>query len=96
MMRKRYTPQFKAKVVREILREEKSISQLSAEYGVHATQLRKWKRVTLEKLPDLFIRANKTDEELVRLKKEQNQLYAKIGKLTTQLSWLKKKGIEIE
>ena len=42
-MRKRYTPQFKAKVVREILREEKSISQLSAEYGVHATQLRKWK-----------------------------------------------------
>ena len=96
MMRKRYTPQFKAKVVREILCEEKSISQLTTEYGVHATQLRKWKRVALEKLPDLFGTANKSDEELVRLKKEQDQLYAEIGKLTTQLNWLKKKGIEIE
>ena len=90
-MRKRYTPQFKAKVVREILCEEKSISQLTTEYGVHATQLRKWKRVALEKLPDLFGTANKSDEELVRLKKEQDQLYAEIGKLTTQLNWLKKK-----
>lgn len=95
-MRKRYTPQFKANVVREILREEKSISQLSAEYGVHATQLRKWKRVALEKLPDLFITAHKTEEELARLQKEQEQLYAEIGKLTTQLNWLKKKGIEVE
>jgi len=95
-MRKRYTPQFKAKVVREILREEKSISQLSAEYGIHATQLRKWKKRSLEKLPDLFVSAEQTDEALVRLQKKQEQLYAEIGKLTPQLSWLKKKGIEIE
>jgi len=95
-MRKRYPPQFKAKVVREILREEKSISQLAAEYGVHATQLRKWKKRALEKLPDLFVAADRADEELARLQKEQEQLYAEIGKLTTQLNWLKKKGIEIE
>ena len=95
-MRKQYTPQYKAKVVREILREEKSISQLSTEYGVHATQLRKWKRVALEKLPDLFITTDQTDEELARLQKEQERLYAEIGKLTTRLNWLKKKGVEIE
>jgi len=95
-MRKRYSPEFKAKVVREILREEKSISQLAAEHGVHVTQLRKWKRRALEKLPDLFISAGKTDADVVRLQKEQEQLYAEIGKLTTRLNWLKKKGIEIE
>ncbi len=95
-MRKQYTPQFKAKVVHEILREEKSISQLSAQYGVHATQLRKWKKRVLEKLPDLFISAEHTDAELARLQKEQEQLYAEIGKLTTQLNWLKKKGIDLE
>ena len=95
-MRKRDTPQFKAKVVCEILREEKSISQLAAEYGIHATQLHKWKKRALEKLPDLFVTVEQTDEELVRLQKEQEQLYAEIGKLTTQLNWLKKKGIEIE
>ena len=95
-MRKRYTPQFKAKVVREILREEKSISQPATRYGVHATRLRKWKKRVPEKLPDLFITAEQTDEALVRLQKEQEQLYAEIGKLTTRLNRLKKKGIEIE
>lgn len=96
MMRKRYTPQFKAKVVQEILREEKSISQLAAQYGVHVTQLRKWKRRVLEKLPDLFVSAEQVDAELARLQKEQEQLYTEIGKLSTQLNWLKKKGIDIE
>ena len=95
-MRKRYTPQLKAKIVCEILRETKTISQLSSEYGIHVTQLRKWKVIALEKLPDLFSTAQKTDEELARLQEEQEQLYAEIGKLTTQLNWLKKKGIEIE
>ena len=47
--------------------------------------------MALEKLPDLFIMADKTDEELARLQKEQEQLYAEIGKLTTQLNRLKKK-----
>jgi len=96
MMRKRYTPQFKAKVVQEILREEKSISQLAAQYGVHVTQLLKWKRRVLEKLPDLFVSAEQVDAELARLQKEQEQLYTEIGKLSTQLNWLKKKGIDIE
>jgi transposase-like protein len=90
-MRKQYTPQFKAKVIHEILREEKSISQLSAQYGVHAPQLRKWKRRGLEKLSDLFVSAERTDAKLTRLQKEQEQLYAEIGKLTTQLNWLKKR-----
>jgi len=95
-MRKQYTAEFKAKVVREILREEKSISQLSSEYGVHATQLRKWKRLTLEKLPGLFNSAERNSQEVEELKQEREQLYTEIGKLSTRLSWLKKKGIAIE
>ncbi len=42
-MRKTYSAEFKAQVVLEILKEEKSISQLSSEYGVHPNQLNKWK-----------------------------------------------------
>jgi len=53
-MRKNYSPQFKAKVVQEILRAEKSINQLTSEYEVHVKQLRQWKRKVLEGLPDLF------------------------------------------
>ncbi len=39
--KKHYTAEFKAKVVIEILKEEKTVSQLSAEYGIHTSQLYK-------------------------------------------------------
>ena len=96
-MRKKYTPQFKAKVVQEILREEKSICQISSEYGVHATHLRKWKRQALEGLPGLFTSGHKDkNDEIKKLEAEQERLYTEIGRLTTQLSWLKKKGFDLE
>lgn len=96
-MRKKYIPQFKAKVVQEILREEKSISQISSEYSVHPTQLRKWKRQVLEGLPDLFTPESKgKSDEIKKLETEQERLYAEIGRLTTQLNWLKKKGFDLD
>lgn len=96
-MRKKYTPQFKAKVVQEILREERSISQISSEYGVHATQLRKWKRQVLEGLPDLLTSEHKgKSTEIKKMEGEQERLYAEIGRLTTQLNWLKKKGFDLD
>ena len=53
-MRKRYTTAFKAQVVLELLKEEKTITQLAAEQGVHPTQLRDWKKQVLDGLPNLF------------------------------------------
>lgn len=38
--RKRYPPTLKARIVLEILREEKSISELSSEHGIHPYLLR--------------------------------------------------------
>ena len=52
--RKQHTAEFKAKVVKEILKEEKTISQLSSEYGVHTSQLYKWRDHALAALPQLF------------------------------------------
>jgi len=90
-VRKQYSPEFKSKIVLEILKEEKTLSQISSEYGVHTTQLKNWKKETLENLPQLFekrkIEAIKRDYE-----KQIQDLYAEIGRLTTQLSWLKKKS----
>lgn len=40
-MRKHYTPAFKAQVVREILREEQSISQIASAHGVNPNMLHK-------------------------------------------------------
>lgn len=38
-----FTPQQKAQIVLEILKEDKSISQLSSEHGIHANVLQRWK-----------------------------------------------------
>jgi transposase-like protein len=37
-MRKQYTAKQKALIVMELLREEKTIAQISSEYGVYANQ----------------------------------------------------------
>jgi putative transposase len=57
-VRKQYSPEFKSKIVLEILKEEKTLSQISSEYGIHTTQLKNWKKETLENLPQLFEKRN--------------------------------------
>ena len=41
--RKQYTTDFKAKVVKEMLKEEKTVGQLSAEYEVHSNMFYRWR-----------------------------------------------------
>lgn len=53
-MRKHYSATFKAEAVKELLKEEKTISQLAAEIGVHPTQLKEWKKIALQGLPELL------------------------------------------
>ncbi len=90
-MRKRYTAEMKSRIVLEILKEEKTLNELSSEHGIHVNQLRQWRKTVLEQLPNLFAREGK---ELDKIKsgyeKQLEDLYAEIGRLTTQLSWLKK------
>ncbi len=91
MMRKQFTAAFKARVVQELLKEEKTLAQIASEYEVHLTQLKNWRAIALEGLPGLFERQDSTTE-LRRAHEEQlTELYAEIGKLTTQVAWLKKK-----
>jgi transposase-like protein len=91
MMRKQYTAAFKTRVVQELLKEEKTLAQIAAENEVHPTQLKNWRAVAVEGLPSLFEKQDST-VELKRAHEQQlTELYAEIGKLTTQITWLKKK-----
>lgn len=90
-MKKVYTPAFKAQVVIELLKEEKTLAQISTEYGVHATVLRDWRAHALKGLPSLFERRDDVAELKTAHAQQLEDLYAQIGRLTTQLSWLKKK-----
>ena len=92
-MRKRYSAKFKADIVQEVLREDKTITEIAAEHGIHPNQIQRWKALALQGLPGLFndeAEAAKASAEAHD--KQLNELYAEIGRLTTQLAWLKKKS----
>jgi transposase-like protein len=91
MMRKQSSAAFKARVVQELLKEEKTLAQIAAEYEVHPTQLKNWRAVTLEGLPGLFEKQDSTAELRRTHEQQLTERYAEIGKLTTQVAWLKKK-----
>lgn len=90
--RRKYSPELKAKIVLELLKEEKTVCELSSEYGIHATQLTRWRAEAIEKMPQLFAAATDPDKLKAEHEKEVEKLYSEIGRLTTQLSWLKKKS----
>jgi putative transposase len=91
MMRKQYTATFKAKVVQELLKEEKTLAQIASEYEVHPTQLKNWRAIALEGLTSLFEKQDSTGELQAAHEQQLTDLYAEIGKLSTQVTWLKKK-----
>ena len=45
--RKNHSPEFKAKVALEAIREEMTLAVLSKKYGVHSTQIGTWKRAAM-------------------------------------------------
>ena len=80
---------FKAKVALEAIKEQKTIAELASLYGVHPTQITKWKRKALDFIDqmfsDKFHQQAKSDDELIQ------ELYKKIGKLQVEQDWLKKR-----
>jgi transposase len=92
IIRKSYTVEFKTKVVREILREEKTLSQIASEYGTHTNVISRWRDQALAALPGAFNDQAASDQAAKEAawEKEREELYAEIGKLSTQLAWMKK------
>ena len=87
--RKRYAGAFKAKVGLEALMGIKTVGQIAREYQVHPVQVTQWKGVIRDHLPELFEspqQAGSQDHEQLIA-----QLHEKIGQLSVEVDWLKKK-----
>ena len=92
-MRKNHDSAFKAKVALEATKGEKTMAQISSEYGVHVNQIRQWRQKLLEELPGVFSdRRQKKDKETEEMTSE---LYRQIGQLKVELDWLKKKSLQL-
>ena len=92
-MRKHYSDSFKAQVVLELLKEEKTVAQIASEYHVHPNQVYEWKATALKGLASLFNSDHKGESALkASYEKRLQELYIEIGRLTIQVNWLKKKS----
>jgi transposase len=88
-LRRVHPPAFKAKVALEAIKEQKTIAELASMYGLHPTQITKWKKKALDGIAQLFSEKfqlqARNDDELIQ------ELYKQIGKLQVERDWLKKK-----
>lgn len=91
--RNQYSATLKAQLVLEVLKEEKPASQIASENGIHPTMLSKWKAEAIEGLPSIFRKENAFYEKVTQeYEAKIEELYKQIGRLTTDLEWLKKKS----
>jgi transposase-like protein len=90
-MKKAYTATFKAQVVLELLKETKTIRQIAADYEVHQNVLRAWREQAAKELPTVFEKRDSLLDAQAAHAKQLEALYAEIGRLTTQVTFLKKR-----
>jgi transposase-like protein len=88
MSHKIYDKKFKAKVALEALREEKTLRELSEQYGVNPNVISRWKKEVLEQLPEIF--SKKRGKKIKESKQKEEELYKEIGKLKVENEFLKK------
>jgi putative transposase len=91
--RRHFTASQKAQIVLEALKEDKALSQIAAEHQLHPNQIHQWKKQALENFPQLFEDERQSEKmRQAEHEKQLHELYAEIGRLSAQLSWLKKKS----
>lgn len=93
MVRKTHDAQFKTKVALEAIKQQKTLNELTAEYGVHATQINTWKRQALAAVPEAF--SGKRHKEQENQQSKIDELHRQIGQLIAERDWLKKRQLLI-
>jgi transposase-like protein len=83
--RRTYSPEFKVRVVLEIISGEKGLMEASREYEIKDTVLSRWKQEFLERAAQVFEQPKADGQE-----ERVAELERMIGRLTVQLDMAKK------
>ena len=94
--RAHYTPEFKTKVVLEILAEEQTVNQIAAKYSVSPVVISRWKKEFIERASEVFKKGpSEAEKELEKEQRHVADLERKVGQLTYEVDWMKKKSTAI-
>jgi transposase-like protein len=92
--RRRHEPEFKARVALEALKGIKTIQQIAKDFDVHPVQVSDWKKAMTEGATGIFGRGlEKSDAE--DFERQRDELHAKIGQLTVEVDFLRKKSKQL-
>jgi transposase len=85
--RKQHSAEFKARVAMAALSGEKTLAELSAEFGVHPTMISNWKQELVKRAGELFARGSKVPAA-EDAQKVIDDLHRKIGQLQVECDFL--------
>jgi len=86
--RRKFAPEFKAKVALEALSGELTLAELAAKHDVHPNLIQQWRQHAKESMPDLF--SGKATAHQTSREAEIKVLQAKVGELTIEKDFLAK------
>ena len=89
--RKTHSSKFKAQVALEAVKWFLTTAEISAKYGIHPTQIGKWKQAFMQNMDQVFLKNDAHKQEIKEKDYLIEELYKKVGKHQVELDWLKKK-----
>lgn len=95
---KSYSTEFKKKVVLDLIKEVKTLAELSSEHGIPSNTINYWHQQFIDGMGNIFEQGKiekKHKEELRAKEKQLDEAYKEIGSMVTQINWVKKKCKEV-
>ena len=87
MKRRKFTADFKTKVVLEALKERTSLAELAQKYNIHPQQISTWKREFLAEAESVFDKGKNSQKS--EAEAEKDRLLKTIGQLKVENDFLK-------
>ena len=94
--RKRYSPEQKVIILRELLENNTPISQLAEKYQVHPNDIYNWKKKLFEGAKDLFSSRAGNTKQVSEEQKKISKLEGKLKDRDEAIAMLLKENIEIK
>ncbi|MDE0861384.1 MAG: transposase [Akkermansiaceae bacterium] len=79
--RRHLSAEFKARIAREAMGNQKTIQQIAKDNDIAPTQVSAWKKELESRVSEIFERKNATNEAAVNFEKKSARLERRIGQL---------------